>query len=299
MILAVWNAPPDNVWGQTEAKKRKQQEERALLDRLAETYRLSDGQIVARFTPPFPSARKAILSHVMGERAKFVTCAWFYWQDEKLTYHGVAASYPAQGVQIDFNEGAALSSTLEQIAAMPKSRMIGRADLLEKRISGDFVWAPSAPPEQAAAELAKLVGEALETRLQFKFIMVPSDVIVCRNSKDNGISRGGEQAFEIKYLDARVGFGTEECDWKSFIAWLEWAMNLPVIDETQGYEDRQVRWKYSTYVPTRGERERGWSLETAVPAKRGEVLKTISAHAGADFRLEQRPMRMLQISVEE
>ena len=290
---------PGNALAVTEAESELAHTKKELLGKLATSYRLQEDQLVARFRPPFPEARDELVELLFKDHPEYVTSCRFLWSKDRLCFLMASESVPIKGMPFVPASGATLDSTIRLVTETPESRIVGRVDLLKIRVAGDFVWRKSAKHEDIAAELAKLLQPEIKPPLQFEYVKTPLDVIVLSNPDDNGELKEKKTSVDIHGLHPRMGKAEEQGDWQHFVTWLEYALNVPVEDETRGQESREIVWNYEPYYWTKEELKPGWTYDAAVEKERANLLQRLSEQLGISIRTERRPMRVLQISVEE
>ena len=298
--LSLWVVTPQDSHADEDAASQLQQSEQKRLDELAKFYRLNENQLIRRFVPPFPKARDAFVDMRFDDRAKFVKSCRFYWDKEHLVFCNASLFIPVtEGSSAPPEQAATFASTIHVVTGTPRSRMVGRLDLLEKRIVGDFVWRRSAERNQLSAELAKLFAHDLKVPLRLEYVTTPLDAIIISNQRSGDEEHEGGLSLAINGLNPRVGIGREEGGWKDFVTWLETALSMPIVDDTQGLESRKIVWKYDTYRPTKEELKPGWTLDVALEKSRGEILQRLSKQLSVSFQVERRPMFVLEVSVQE
>ncbi len=272
--------------------------EQQQLDEIAKSYRLAENELVARFVPPFPESRKAFVDLRFQDHAQYVKSCRFFWNQDHLEFCNASLFVPVNGAPPGpALKGATLSSTIRVLTGTPDSRMIGRVDLLEQRIPGDFVRRKVAKQGPVATELARLFQSDLKDPLQLEYVTTPVETMVLSNQGAAPGQRERDITLAIAGLDPRVGIGKEQGNWNAFVAWLEDAMNLPTVDETHGLEPRKISWTYETYRWTKEELKPGWTLEDAVKNARRGILERLARELGISIQLERRPIRVLQVSI--
>jgi hypothetical protein len=288
------------VLAQTNVPSAPAQSEQELLKTLDDAYQLEEAQVLRRFAPPFPEARNAFVAAKFGDSAEYVQSCYFYWDKGRFAFCKAHLFIPrVHSPSMPSQQGAPLSRVIGTITGTSRSRMTGRVDLLEKRIVGDLVGQASADRDQLAAALAKLLEAELQVPLRLEHTSSPLDVIVISNQEPRPNADAEKRFLEIGGLDPRVGIGEEQGDWKTFVDWLEWALSIPIVDETRGLEKCEFVWKFDSYRPGREDLTPGWTLQTALVNSRGKLLRSLSEQLDLTLRVERRTISIHRISVAE
>ena len=106
--------------------------------------------------------------------------------------------------------------------------MRGDTEILDKRITGDFVWDPTAQDQRLASALAVILTDYLQADLHLQYDTALRDVIACRGTfvlpKSND---GAKYNVVIKHSSPAVGIEIERGNWNMFLNRLSRALNLP------------------------------------------------------------------------
>jgi len=259
------------------------------LKKFHQIYRLVPGQDLKRIEPPRPDGihvywkQKYPKSQKKPDEVRSFT---FGWRDPDQLQFGWSLFGGSAGFYI---------RNLPRVMGMDifPIEIEGDPDLLNREISGDWVFREGAPPEELVRPLEAILQRALRLRITLAFRQVEHDVVVARGRYRYAPLPGrSDNAIEIygTYLDAK-GTGVYDDRSGKFPEFLgrvgEW-IDRPVVNEVEAPPKENVGWHYSARSPFTEEERRQDHDEAS-------VLRHVREQTGLTFTREKKLIRVLFI----
>jgi beta-lactamase regulating signal transducer with metallopeptidase domain len=261
-------------------------------------YGLAPSQAVRRAPTPFAPLRMVYYGIGNPTQAETVpagpTSMLFRWTDGRLQNRGLYfGGAPA--------EGRDLTSVINSVTGIKAHEMEGDAELLEKRITGDWVVRSGKPIEQVLSELETILREELSIPVRLSLQEVERPVYVARGSyklsplagqqaqgklhlTDKTITTDNVHIFAKALVPDSGGGGTG--DFGEFLKWLGRWIDTPIVDDVKQRPPRQISWHLH-----------GRSHFTAQTRKEDRdpelVLRNITLQTNLEFIKEARPVKTL------
>ncbi len=270
----------------TTATPKVDTDEQALKEFL-QSYRLAPGQNLKRIEPPRPDGirvywkRKYPNSQKTPDEVRSFTFGWSDPDELQVGWSlvGGSAGFSIQKLPLVMN-----------MDLFPVE-IEGDPDLLNKAISGDWVFREGVPPEELVRPLEAILQRALRLRITLAFRQVEHDVVVVRGRyrsaplvgrSHTAIEIYGKQLVENSAADRRSGKFPE------FLRGVSEWIDRPVVNEVESPPTENVGWHYNARYPST-EQERRQDHDEA------SVLQHVREQTGLTFDREKKPIRVLFI----
>jgi RNA polymerase sigma factor (sigma-70 family) len=266
-------------------------------------YGLKDGEVVRRVAPPYPECRAEYFRDEIRELYKrnkmdppeaelnrsyadyFVKFAW----KDGWTVPGLRS----MTTPVKPDEGLSLGQVLDKTTGFYKTRIEAFPEVLEIRVTGDFVVRAGADPEKLASQLEKILRKECELPVSLSFKDVERDVYVLSGKykakplperKENEI-----EVYAVHLTDRKTdGLGGGSGNFQELIDHVERFVNHPVIlGEVEGTPKR-ASWHYNYRSPFT-------KVQYAEDRDPEAVVKNVADQTGLTAKLEKRKVRVLVV----
>jgi RNA polymerase sigma factor (sigma-70 family) len=268
-------------------------------------YGLRDGEILRRVAPPYPGCRVEYFRDRTREayrRSKidppeaalnkdysdfFTKLGWKdRWTVERLTVHNTP---------IKPDVGGTLGQLIHMTTGFGPTRTEGDAELLDRKVTGDFVVRAGADPEKVAAALEKLLRKECGLPVSLAVREVERDVFALLGKYEAkplaGRKKNQIEAYGFELTDRTTGGGgsgtlREMADHvESFIE------TRIAVGEVTG-APKQVEWHFNFRSPFTDE-------ERAQDRDAEAVMKNIAAQTGLTVKRERQKIKTLAVKKAE
>ncbi|MCO6047736.1 carboxypeptidase regulatory-like domain-containing protein [Aeoliella sp. ICT_H6.2] len=265
---------------------------------LVHGYALDEDQVVGRVAPPFPPLRAEWYRLERGTEpdSNPPTSMTFRWDGDTLTSWGMSFNDPD-------NPGYTLSGLMNALVNIKPQQMDGPAELLDRRLPGDWVIRPGADRQEVIAQIEAILREEFDMKVKLEFREVQREVYVVsgryhysplEDQVDEEPPRRGAsdpiQVFGTKTLPedfAGNGLG----DFDKFLRGVGDWINTPIVNELEVPTQRRLTWKFYRKSPHTNESHR----QNHDPVT---VLRTISRQTGLEFTKDRRKVELLFVEPE-
>jgi len=256
------------------------------LKEFLQAYRLAPGQNLKRIAAPRPDGIRVYWKRTYpGSQKKLddVRSFTFGWSDPDQLQFGWSLYGPV-GFSI---------RKLPLVMSMDlfPVEIEGDPDLLDREISGDWVFRQGVPPEELVRPLEAILQRVLRMRITLAFRQVEHDVVVARGRyrfaplagrSHNSIEIYGKQLVESSEDGGGSGKFPEFL--RSVGEWID----RPVVNEVETPPNENIGWRYNARFPST-EQERRQDRDEA------SVLRHVREQTGLTFAREKKPIRVLFI----
>lgn len=248
-------------------------------------YFLEDGESLRHIPEPLDrDLRKKWYQSTFGGRGvgrAEIDTLYLQWKDGRAQWKGATIGFGAGG--------SSIRNVLMMLEAATPQSIEGASDLLERKITGDWVFDPAAAPQDIVAEMEKVVSREWKVLVNLNYRDVERDVYVVRGKwkfKPISSERLGVQVYG-KFLNADLsigGGGSGDLDkfLKAVGSWIE----IPLVNEVSGEIPQRISWRYHMPSP--------FTEEQRLEAHNDEnVTQNLAAQTGLEFVKERRTTRIL------
>ncbi|MDB5391800.1 MAG: polymerase sigma factor [Planctomycetaceae bacterium] len=248
---------------------------------LKEIYRLADGEFLKRIDSPQPAVRK-YLFRMLGKRfvptrrpKGFDVISWENGQaQDSFSYLGMPAN---------------LTRLIHSILKFSTVEVEGDHSLLEREISGDFLYRPESPVADLAQRLAEIASQELRTPIKLEICDVERPVYVAKGTWKINLQKdqqyvnlnGGKHTGDFGEI---LGGGAPA----EFLKEVGSYIGTKLIDETEPSMER-INWTKRWYDLPTTKTEKRFKLDPEF------VLKQLGEQTGLSFTKEMRPDRILVV----
>jgi len=248
-------------------------------------YRLSEDEVLRHI--PEPLNRKlrlrwynAVFVRSRTDEMEIVTL-YVQWKDGRPQWKGATVGSGKGGMPI--------RAVLRMLNAVPSQDIRGEDNLLNRRVPGDWVFDPNAPPEKVVAAMQPVLRKEWGVPVTLEFREVERDVYVVR----------GGWAFEPisnefpevqvygSHLNKDSGAGGACGNFEAFLRQLGSWIDMPVVNEVPQPPNR-LCWLF--HIPSPFTQQQ-WG-ESHDPEK---VTSHITEQTGLEFVKKRRKTRMLLV----
>jgi hypothetical protein len=259
-------------------------------------YGLKDGEHVKRIAEPYPPCR----SDYMAEQSAMAANQIPY--DDYFSVFGWKGDWapPALGrhaLPVKPDVGVGLGHLIDMVAGTPRTRVQCPADLLEEKVTGDFVVRDGATADQIMAQLQPILNRDCKLAVTFKFKEADEDVLLLSGKYAakplEGRGRNEIEIFATHLLDRDTGGGGSG-GFDAFLAALERHIGKPVAADNIEGRPKMVSWHFNVRSPRLVDPGKGidtFAEDTDAPA----VLGNIAAQTGLSVKTEKRKMRVMVV----
>ncbi len=295
-------APPRDADKATQKSKKKSGKDlldeihRASAPLLAEMaekhgYRLEPDQVLRRIAPPFPELRAAYYLAGHPSQAKSIPRP-----PDAMTFLGDGESVKNWGLK--FGSGYSLVDVIDAALKIKSQDIEGPAEVLNKRLEGDWVMRPGASDEKVLQELESILQKQFDQPVRLSIAKRVRTVYVARGkyqftALNNGSNNPAKDAktperideIEIYENSLSPNGGGGSGDFKEFLEWVGRWIDMTIIDEVSDPPDRDVCWHLNEGdIADRGNKR-----------DRELVLKHVAAQTGLTFQKELRVIRRVLV----
>lgn len=265
-----------------------------------ERYGLKDGAVVRRVAPPYPACRAEYFNDqlraayarlkkqpppaddpVWDHTEYFTTFGWKGdWTVEALT----AQNYPHKP-----EVGGTLGMVLRSTTGFGRGRTEADAELLDLRVTGDFVVRAGAGPEKVAAALEKILRKECAVPVSLAVREVERDVFVL-SGKYEARPLAGRKAhrIEVYAVELRTGGGGGSGTLPEMAAHVEAFVETPVVLGEVTGAPKEVEWHFNQRSPATVRQQ----AEDRDPEA---VVKNIATQTGLTAKREKRTIKVLVV----
>ncbi len=264
-------------------------------------YGLKDGELLRRVAPPYPDCRaeyfrENIREHYRANKLEIPEAAIAGDSSDRFTKFGWKDGWPVdrltqQTMPIKPDEGVRLVQLLHMTTGFGHTRTEGDAELLEHKVTGDFVVRADADPVKVAARLQQVLRRECELPLALVIDEVEREVYVLSGEyvtkpladrKENQIELYG---FEL--TDRGIGGGGSGT-LQEMADHIEGFVEGRIVLGTIKNAPKRVEWHFNYRSPvTAAERAQDRDPES--------VLKNLAAQTGLTAKLEKRKLNILTV----
>lgn len=262
-------------------------------------YGLKDGEVIRRVAPPYPECR--------AEYFKDQTREWFKRNkidppaaqldrdySDHFTKFGWKDGWPvdaliAQTTPVKPDAGVALGRVLHLTTGFNHTRVEGAAELLDRKVTGDFVVRAGADPERVAAALAKILRKECDLGVALAVVGAEHDVYVLSGKYETkpltDRKKGEIEVYGFELTERATGGGGSG-SLVEMAAHVEGFISARIaVGKIEGAPKR-VEWHFNYRSPfTDAERAQDTDPES--------VLKNIAAQTGLTVKREKQMIDVL------
>jgi tetratricopeptide (TPR) repeat protein len=258
-------------------------------------YGLADGEVLKRVPPPYPDSRYEFLKSVYGDPGptpyehRFTV---FRWNGGRVDPNKITMQLPVKP-----DEGATLSTVLAFVANLSAQMVEGNPDLLNARVTGDFVVRDGTDPTKVVARLERILRDECKLPVVLAFEHLEQDVVVARGKFASKPLEGRKQnhveIYARSVLDpAQNGSGGSGPDTlPKFLQHLGSYINRRIVNEVEQPTGR-VSWTNNLRGMIIRDPVRGIDTD-AEDRDPDAVLRNVAAQTGLTFKTEKRTVRAL------
>jgi RNA polymerase sigma factor (sigma-70 family) len=263
-------------------------------------YGLKDGEVVRRVPPPFAECRAEYFKDWTREGYKLSkkdppeeelhrdytdNFTKFGWKGDWVVPHLMTRTIPVKP-----DEGAPLATVLHATTGFLQTRFDADAELLEKKVTGDWVVQAGADPEKLAAALEKILRKECGLKVSLAIKDAEREVYVLAGKyafkplperKENEI-----EIYAVELSENNHGLGNANP--QELAAAIEGWVEVPVeLGKIEG-APKVMTYKINVRTPTTAQS----FAEDKDPTK---VLPNITAQTGLTAKLEKRNIKVLVV----
>ncbi|HVL13684.1 MAG TPA: sigma-70 family RNA polymerase sigma factor [Gemmata sp.] len=265
-------------------------------------YGLKDGEVLRRVAPPYPDCRAEYFRDRLREfykRSKLEPSEEAINKDysDHFTRFGWKDGWPVDGqisqtVPVKPEEGVQLRRVLDLTTGFQLSRLDADAELLETKVTGDWVVRAGADPEKLVAALEPILRKecGLKVSLAVKRVEREAYVLAGRYEAKPLPDRKANliEVFGTELTDRNTGGGGSG-DLREMAehveGWVEFSVVLGEVENAP----KSVSWHYNYRSPFTKEQH----AEDKDPAA---VLQNIALQTGLTVKKEKRPIAVLAVT---
>ena len=268
-------------------------------------YGLRDGELVRRVAPPYPDCRAEYFRDQIREffkRNKIDPPAEEVNRNytDYFTAFGWKDGWPVDGLTshntpVKADEGVRLVQLVRMTTGFGHTRTEGDAELLERKVTGDFVVRAGAEPEKIAAALEKVLRKEFGLPVALAVEEVERDVCVLSGTYEaKPLADRKKNLIEVyasELTDRQTGGGGSGTLQKMADLIEGFIESRIAIGKIEG-GPKQVEWHFNYRSPfTAEQRAQDTDAET--------VMKNIAAQTGLTAKLEKRKIKILVVKKSE
>jgi hypothetical protein len=261
-------------------------------------YGLKPGEQVKRIAPPYPASRtdyfKDRFQRDEADRIPFdeyfTVISWRdNWAPPELARHTLP---------VKPNDGVALSRLLDMTAGLSRAQLRGLDEILDIRVTGDFVVRADSKPEQIIPQLQTLLEKECGLKLAMQFREVEEEVFVLSGSyQPRPLEGRKEHQVEVyaEHLTDRKTGGGGSGTFDRLLEHVERHINRRVVAGKIDGLPKRLSWHFNMRSPMLKDPIRGIDTyaEDTNPLR---VLGNIAAQTGLKLDAVTRPVRVLDVS---
>jgi hypothetical protein len=180
---------------------------------------------------------------------------------------------------------------LDMTAGIPPTRIEGLEELLDAKVTGDFVVRDGATPDQIVTQLATILKRECDLSVSFQFKDAEQEVFVLEGKYEakplDGREKNEIEVYAKHLLDRKTGGGGSGT-FEVFLAHLERHVRVPVLAGKIEGLPKNVRWHYNV-------REKGDANTRAEDTNAATVLDNIASQTGLTVKTEKQKVRVLVV----
>jgi hypothetical protein len=299
--------PAIDEGGKSNGEPKKAPDEPAWKKEFREMYGLKAGEYVKRIAPPYPECRAEYFSDLLREvykrnkmdppedevnRAMSDHFTKFGWKDGWPVDQLMMQTTPVKP-----DEGVTLGRLIHMTTGFGQARTEGDADLLDQKVTGDFVVRAGADPEKIAIALEKILRKECDLPVSLAVQEVERDMFILSGKYEakplDGRKKNEIEVYAKHLVDQKTGGGgTGTFD--ELVAELEGHVRLPVrVGKIEGLP-KKVSWHYNVRSPMVKDPTR--HIDTyAEDTNAVMVLDNISSQTGLTVKSEKQKVRVLVV----
>ncbi|MCI0642046.1 MAG: hypothetical protein L0Y70_23460 [Gemmataceae bacterium] len=279
------------------APTKKETEEPAWKKDFRGKYGLKEGEHVKRIATPYPACRTDYLADRFARPAgaiafddHFTVLRWKGdWAPAELAQHTLPVKQ---------DEGVALSRLLNMTAGLSRIRLRGDDEVLEWKVTGDFVVRDGAAQDQIVAQLENLLNKECALAVTFRFKEVEDEVFVISGAYESkpldGRGKNQIEIYAIHLTDRSTGGGGSGV-FAEFLAHVEGHVNRRVLAGKIEGLPKSVSWHYNVRSPTLKDPNQGIDTR-AEDTNPQAVLANVAAQTGLVVNAEKRKVQVLEVT---
>jgi beta-lactamase regulating signal transducer with metallopeptidase domain len=267
-------------------------------------YGLGDGEFVRHVPLPYSELRTTYYRvghpHQSDAIPSPPTHMLFHWSEGQLKNWGMSFGGPPES-------GQSVGSIVSSVTDFESQEIEGDAELLEKRIAGDWVVRTGEKPEKLLPELEAILRKELSLPVRLELKTVEREVYVASGNykltplegqeaqgqlhlTDKTITTDRVQIFGKALVpDSGAGGGTGDLD--EFLKSLGQWIGVPIVKEVEQGPVREISYKYHQRSPFTDQMQKeDRDAET--------VLRNITKQTNLKFTKQKRPVTILFVTRE-
>jgi hypothetical protein len=300
-------SPAVDEGGKSKGEPKKAPDEPAWKKEFREKYGLKEDEYVKRIAPPYTECRAEYFRDLIREAYKRnkidppedeVNRA----MSDHFTKFGWKDGWPVdqlmmQTTPVKPDEGVTLRQLIHMTTGFGQARTEGDADLLDQKVTGDFVVRAGADPAKVAIALEKILRKECELPISLAVQEVERDMFILSGKYEakplDGRKKNEIEVYAKHLVDQKAGGGgTGTFD--ELVARLEGHVRLPVrVGKIEGLP-KEVSWHYNVRSPMVKDPTR--HIDTyAEDTNAVMVLDNIASQTGLTVKVEKRKVRVLVV----
>jgi RNA polymerase sigma factor (sigma-70 family) len=264
-------------------------------------YGLKEGELVRRVAPPYPECRAEFFKDRTREQFKrrkldppaeelnrdFTNYfTKFGWKDGWVAFGEIAHTFPVKP-----NNGVTLSRVLDVAAGFSRTRLDADVEVLETRVTGDWVMRVGADPEKLVAAIEPILQKECGLKVTVTVKDVERDVFVLSGKYESKPVPNRKAHFvEVfaRELGDRDKGGGGTGTLAEMVEYVEGFVETPVMLGPVEGAPKEVQWHYNSRSPFTKEQYAEDRDPTA-------VLTNVATQTGLTLKLEKRTIKVLVV----
>jgi hypothetical protein len=300
--------PAIDEGGKSNGEPKKAPDEPAWKKEFREMYGLKAGEYVKRIAPPYPECRAEYFSDLLREVYKRNKMdppedEVIRAMSDHFTKFGWKDGWPVdqlmmQIVPVKPDEGVTLRQLIHMTTGFGQARTEGDADLLDRKVTGDFVVRAGADPAKVATALEKILRKECDLPVSLAVQEVERDMFILSGKYEakplDGRKKNEIEVYAKHPLDRDSGGGGGTRTFDRLVAHLEQFVRLPVRTGKIEGLPKEVSWHFNVRSPMVKDPTR--HIDTyAEDTNAVMVLDNIASQTGLTVKSEKQKVRVLVI----
>jgi len=247
-------------------------------------YRLDENEVLRHVPEPLDrELRWKWYSAIFGRDRRNemeIVSLYVQWKDGRPQWKGASVGSAVGGIPF--------RAVLPRLGVVSWQYIEGEEDLLDRRIAGDWIFDPKAPPEKIVAAMQAVLRKHWGHRVNIEFREIERDVYVVHGEWAFKPISGDFPDVQIygSYLDKNSGAGGACGDFDKFLravgSWIE----MPIVNETSQPMPNRLCWRFHVPSPVT---QQQWH-ESHDPER---VTSNLTEQTGLEFVKKRRKTRIL------
>ncbi len=264
-------------------------------------YGLKDDELIRRVTPPYPECRAEYFRDQIRElfkrekmdppEAEVNRDYTNYWTKFGWKNDWTVAGQTTQSTSVKPDVGVSLARVLDATVGLARIRIEGEEDLLERKITGDFVVRAGANPDKLIVALEKLLRKECDFPVSLAYVEKERDVYVL-SGKYEPTPLADRKKNEIEVygfaLTNRDTGGGGSGSLQEMADHVEGWINTRIAVEKIDGAPKKVQWHFNFRSPFT-------DAEHAADKNPPAVMNNIAAQTGLTVKLENRKVKVLEV----